>query len=184
MISGDARASCPTEQDDRPAVDSGAMGVLTGRLRRFIRRRVASKEDAEDVIQEAYLRVLRYVAEHEVQDSERLLLTAARNLAVDSLRRRRVRDRTATDYAVIAAADQSSPAPDEAIYVQQRLRSVESALAELPPRCREVFVLHRIDSLTYSEIAARCGISVSAVEKHIARACLLIDAMVKPRGPE
>jgi RNA polymerase sigma-70 factor (ECF subfamily) len=46
----------------------------------------------------------------------------------------------------------------------------------LPERCREVFLLHRVESLSYSQIATRCGISVSAVEKNIARACLLLGA--------
>jgi RNA polymerase sigma-70 factor (ECF subfamily) len=55
---------------------------------------------------------------------------------------------------------------------------VEAAIALLPPRCREVFLMHRLDGMSYSQIARSCGISVSAVEKHIARACLLIDAKV------
>ncbi len=154
------------------------MDALTGRLRRFVRARVGSKEDAEDVIQEAYLRVLRYSAKHEVESQERLLFSTARNLAVDSIRRRRSRHKIAMDYAVLEAELQSCPAPDEAIYARQRLSIVEAAVALLPERCREVFLLHRVDSLSYSQIAARCGISVSAVEKHIARACLLIDATI------
>ena len=51
-------------------------------------------------------------------------------------------------------------------------------VALLPERCREVFLLHRVESLSYSQIAARCGISVSAVEKNIARACLLLGAAI------
>ena len=52
------------------------MDELTERLRRFVRSRVASRHDAEDVIQEAYLRVLRYSAQHVVQSEERLLFSA------------------------------------------------------------------------------------------------------------
>lgn len=155
-----------------------AMLALTGRLRRFVRRRVASREDAEDVIQEAFLRLLRYLADHEVENEERLLLAAAKNLAADSIRRRRTRDKTAIDYAVLAAAEQNCLTPEDEIYTQQRLHSVADALTLLPPRCREVFLLHRVDNLTYSQIAVRRGISMSAVEKHIARACLLLDARV------
>lgn len=154
------------------------MDALTGRLRRYVRPRVGSKDDAEDVIQDAYLRVLRYSVDHGVEDMERLLFSAAKNLAVDSLRRRRTRDKTATNYAVLLGDARVWPAPDEELYIQQRLNVVEAAVALLPERCREVFLLHRVDSLSYSQVAARCGISVSAVEKHIARACLLIDAAV------
>jgi RNA polymerase sigma factor (sigma-70 family) len=154
------------------------MDALTERLRRFVRARVANRQDAEDVIQEAYLRVLRYSAEHEVADRERLLFSAARNLAVDSHRRQRARERSAAEYAVFADSTGEWPPADDVVDVWQRLRRVESAIALLPPRCREVFLMHRIDGLSYSEIAKYLRISVSAVEKHVARACLLIDAQV------
>lgn len=154
------------------------MDELTGRLRRFVRGKVASREDAEDVIQEAYLRVLRYSADHEVESRERLLFSAARNLAVDNGRRRAVRVRTATDYAVLEATTQTWPNADEVVYASQRLNKVEAAVAQLPPRCREVFLLNRLDGLSYTQVAAHLGISVSAVEKHMARACLLLDEML------
>lgn len=149
------------------------MDELTERLRRFVRSRVANRHDAEDVIQDAYVRVLRYSAEHVVESEERLLFSTARNLAVDSRRRRKVREKNVADCAVLAPED--SPASDEVIHARQRLMQVEAAIAALPPRCREVFLMHRIDGLTYVQIARSIGISVSAVEKHIARACLTID---------
>ena len=154
------------------------MDELTGRLRRFVRGRVATREDAEDVIQEAYLRVLRYSAEHAVESQERLLFSAAKNLAVDSRRRRYVRTRTATDYAVLESCTQTWPDAHEVVYASQRLNKVERAVAQLPPRCREVFLIHRLDGLSYSQIAVQLGISVSAVEKHMARACLLLDTIL------
>jgi RNA polymerase sigma-70 factor (ECF subfamily) len=161
------------------------MDDLTGKLRRYVRSRVGTKEDAEDVIQEAYLRVLRYSVEHEVQDRERLLFSAAKNLAVDSIRRRHSRDRTAADYyATIEVEAPTWPAPDEELYIHQRLNLVEAAVAVLPERCREVFLLNRVDNLSYSQIAVHLGISVSAVEKHIARACLLIDAEISSEREE
>jgi RNA polymerase sigma factor (sigma-70 family) len=163
------------------ALNTGTvMDALTGKLRRYVRPRVGSRDDAEDVIQEAYLRVLRYSVDHGVEDMERLLFSAAKNLAVDSIRRRRTRDKTATSYAALEADTQSWPALDEQVYLQQRLSSVEAAVAVLPERCREVFLMHRVESLSYSQIAARCGISVSAVEKNIARACLLLGAAIRP----
>jgi RNA polymerase sigma factor (sigma-70 family) len=152
------------------------MDDLTERLRRFVRSRVANRQDAEDVIQDAYLRVLRYSAEHVVESEERLLFSAAKNLAVDSRRRRKVREKKVADCAVLAAED--SPGSDEVVDARQRLMHVEAAIALLPARCREIFLMHRIDGMSYSQIARSVGISVSAVEKHIARACLSIDAYV------
>lgn len=154
------------------------MDALTERLRRFVRTRVGNRQDAEDVIQEAYLRVLRYSAEHEIENRERLLFSAARNLAVDNRRRQRARERSVEKCAVFASRAGEWPPVDDVVDVWQRLTSVEAAIAQLPPRCREVFLMHRIDGMSYSEIARHLAISVSAVEKHLARACLLIDAKV------
>jgi RNA polymerase sigma-70 factor (ECF subfamily) len=53
----------------------------------------------------------------------------------------------------------------------------------LPVRCREIFLMHRIEGMSYSQVARSVGISVSAVEKHIARACLSIDAYVNGEQP-
>lgn len=158
------------------------MDELTERLRRFVRSRVASRHDAEDVIQDAYLRVLRYSAEHVVESEERLLFSAAKNLAVDNLRRRKVWERNVADCAILAAED--SPASDEVVEARQRLTHVEAAIALLPARCREIFLMHRIEGMSYSQIARSAGISVSAVEKHIARACLSIDATVNGENPD
>jgi RNA polymerase sigma factor (sigma-70 family) len=150
------------------------MDELTQRLRRFVRGRLTCRQDAEDVIQDAYLRVLRYSTENVVENRERLLFSAARNLAVDNRRRRKAREKTVDEFSVLAAEDW--PAADEVVDAKQRLAHVEAAIASLPARCREVFLMHRIEGLSYSQIAARAQISVSAVEKHIARACLQIDA--------
>jgi RNA polymerase sigma factor (sigma-70 family) len=154
------------------------MDELTERLRRFIRRQVASREDAEDVIQDAYVRLLRYSAKQTVENPERLLFSTARNLAIDSRRRRQSRERTAAGYALLEACEADLPGADELVDALQRLKTVEAAVARLPRRCREIFVMHRIEGMSYSEIAKRCGISVSAVEKNMARACLQIDARV------
>jgi RNA polymerase sigma-70 factor (ECF subfamily) len=154
------------------------MDALTQRLRRFVRARVANRHDAEDVIQEAYLRVLRYSAEHEIGNREHLLFSAARNLAVDNQRRKKARERSVAECAVFADRAGEWPPADDVVDVLQRLTSVEAAIDLLPPRCREVFLMHRLDGMSYSEISRQLGISVSAVEKHVARACLLIDAKV------
>jgi RNA polymerase sigma-70 factor (ECF subfamily) len=154
------------------------MDALTERLRRFVRARVGNRQDAEDVIQEAYLRVLRYSAEHEVEDQERLLFSAAKNLAVDNRRRQKARARSVAECAVFAERSDEWPAADDLVDAWQRLRRVEAAIALLPPRCREVFLMHRIDGMSYTEIARHLGISVSAVEKNVARACLAIDSKV------
>jgi RNA polymerase sigma-70 factor (ECF subfamily) len=113
-----------------------------------------------------------------VENREHLLFSAAKNLAVDNQRRQRARDRNVAECAVFADRTGEWPPADDVVDVWQRLRRVEAAIALLPPRCQAVFLMHRIDGMSYSEIAKHLGISVSAVEKHVARACLLIDSQV------
>jgi RNA polymerase sigma factor (sigma-70 family) len=57
---------------------------------------------------------------------------------------------------------------------RERLQKVLAALESLGPRTREIFLLHRLDGLKYREIASQLGITVSAVEKHIAKASLFL----------
>lgn len=152
---------------------------LTVRLRRFVRSRVATAEDAEDVIQDAYLRVLRYSARQPVKDPERLLFSAARNLAVDHRRRHRARQKTLAGCALLFSGASEWPAAEEVAELWQRLSQVETAISLLPPRCREVFLMHRLDGMSYGQIARVCAISPSAVEKHIARASGRIDSTLR-----
>ena len=71
-----------------------------------------------------------------------------------------------------AALEGEAAGPGERFEQQQRLSHLAAALAELPPRRREAFVLHKFDGLSQVEVAERMGISLSMVEKHIASALL------------
>jgi RNA polymerase sigma factor (sigma-70 family) len=149
---------------------------LTCRLRRFVRPRVATPEDAEDVIQDAYLRVLRYSAGRRVQDRERLLFSVAKNLAVDNRRREQARQRTLVNRELLDCSASEWPAAEHVADLWQRLSQLETAISLLPPRCRQVFLMHRLEGMSYGQIARACAISPSAVEKHIARASGMIDS--------
>jgi DNA-directed RNA polymerase specialized sigma24 family protein len=74
---------------------------------------------------------------------------------------------------LIAVAD-PSPDPSDYIQAEQRLKKVRRRLGTVRPLTRDVFVMHRVEGRTYAQIASAFGISVSAVEKHIARAAMAI----------
>ncbi|MGE5548447.1 MAG: RNA polymerase sigma factor [Solirubrobacterales bacterium] len=141
------------------------------RLRRFLASRLARDADADDALQEVFIRVLSLGGGREVSSPLGLIYKVAANFAVDLARGDRVR------AAVIVAGDEdlarlpaNDPDPETTASQRQRHRRLEQAIDELPPRCREVFVLHRFEEMTYPEIAARLGISRNMVEKHIIRA--------------
>jgi RNA polymerase sigma factor (sigma-70 family) len=150
-------------------------------LRNFLRRRGQSREDAEDLIQEAFLRLHLYCRSSETHQQEAFLKKTLLNLVVDRHRKEhseRYIDEKPEELSGDLTLIDLRPTPDEEIAVQQRLHRVEAILNSLPPRTREVFVMHRLEGFSCGQIAKQFEISVSAVEKHIARAVLALMDVV------
>jgi RNA polymerase sigma-70 factor (ECF subfamily) len=141
------------------------------RLLRFLMRRGRSREDAEDLIQEAMLRLHTYAREG-VQNKEAFLRRAVRNLAIDQFRR----DRSRLQGEVpIEDIDRQSPliapgpTPDQILDDQQRLDGLIARLDAVSPRTREIYMPHRL-GYSYAEIGSHMRIAVITIKRHIARA--------------
>ena len=137
-----------------------------------------SPEDADDLIQEAFLRLHVYCQTHEVRQEEAFLVRAVQNLSVDAYRRAHRNLYVDAPVETLPILDLRLP-PDEDVAVQQRLDRVRSVLDSLKPRTREAFLMHRIEGYSSAQIGEELGIGVSAVEKHIARAVLALMAVVE-----
>lgn len=148
------------------------------RLKQLLHRRGQSPEDSEDLVQEAFLRLHKFMdSGREARQPEALLVTTVLNLAVDAKRRDR-RDRrdqfVAEPIEDLPIVD-LTPSPDEMLLAEQRLRQITQILdTKLSARSREIFLLHRLEGFTYDEIAQRMQMSVRTVEKHIARAVTVV----------
>jgi RNA polymerase sigma factor (sigma-70 family) len=140
------------------------------RLTRYLLARTRVGEDAEDILQEAFVRLAAQPKDKQIFDPERFLWRAALNLSVSFGRRQRVREVAHEDGAVRDLLHPPLPSQDEVLAMRERLRLVEAAIETLPERTREIFIAIRIDGLTYTQAAAALGISSSAVEKAMARA--------------
>lgn len=138
-----------------------------------IRRRTRDDQDAEDLLHSAWLRLFAYRAEHEVHQPSGFLVRAAANLAVDKHRQGKRLAREPID-AFEAGLGDDSPLQDEVLASRERLRRVQAGLERLPPRTRQVFVMHKVEGMKLREIAATLGITQSAVEKHVAKAVLFL----------
>jgi RNA polymerase sigma factor (sigma-70 family) len=135
--------------------------VLTARLR--------SEQDAADLAQEAYVRLLRYQGKCSGDDLRRMLFRIAHNLLTDHWRWRRLRGvDTLVSLDELLEVDSGQPGLDRQLAGEQQLARLEELILKMPGKRRTVFVLSRIHGLTNVEIAARCGISAKTVEKHIA----------------
>ncbi len=144
---------------------------------RAMLRRVAAATraaDPEDLLQAAFVRLAEYRGRAEVKNPRAFLVKIAVNLAHDERRSASARQpRQPADVESFTLVD-DQPLQDEVIAAKHRLALVREALAGLSPRTREIFLMHRVEQLKYREIACRFGITVSAVEKHVAKAVLLL----------
>jgi len=131
--------------------------------------------DAEDMVQQAYLRALRYFSSFSGDDGKGWILTIVRRACYDSLAKRRAQG-DGFARAVDVDADEVAQVPDEAPNPEAALlRKCDSALidrlvAELPSEFREVVVLREFEDMSYSEIAAVAGIPLGTVMSRLARA--------------
>lgn len=141
-------------------------------LTRRVRARVGSSEEARDLVHDAFTRLLGARGLDGLGKPEAFLNRIVRNLLVDRSRRAGTRGL----HLPILDRDEIAVAPDQgqAIELEQMRERYRAAVAALPPRMREVFVLHRIEELSYRDIAARMDISVRTVEWHIAEAIVRI----------
>lgn len=138
-------------------------------LHGFARRRVG-RQDAEDVVQEAYLHLLQTGLAAALDQPRAYLFRIAANLAVDAARKVKTRARYADDEALFLGFATARVCPESAAAHAIEMRRLRASLAELPPRCREAFVLSQIEGRTHAEIATRLGLSVRTIDRHIVRA--------------
>jgi len=130
-------------------------------------RKLGSRHDAEDVAQEAVLRLLESPPA-EMQQPRAYLHQTARNLVTDNYRRHAAHEFVGTEALERAAASEGDP---HAMLRAARMAQVlEAALAELPLKCRQVFVWQRLGGVSQAEIAGRLGVSKNMVEKYMIRA--------------
>ena len=131
---------------------------------------VGCYQTAEDLSQEAYLKVSAAIRKGPIAYPRPFLYQTAKNLALDHLRKQKVRGRAFDDPddgdEVLQVAD-VLPGPERSATIAQEVDRLLAILAGQPRRRREILVLHKIHGWRYDEIAAYFGISRSAVEKNI-----------------
>lgn len=138
--------------------------------------------DVDDLIQDTYVRVLRARAAGAVASPRGLLFATARNAARDLFRRRAV-----ANPVPIAEIDGSrvfdeAPGVAETVSRRQENDLLAAAIAELPPRCREILVLRKFENLSHREIAQRLGIAEHTVEAQLTKALHRCEAFFARHG--
>lgn len=138
---------------------------LEAALMRFIRRNWRSESEAGDIRQDIYERVLNAAARQLPRQAAPYLFTTARNVLINRARRAKV-------IAIDLVADIDAHSQDFDVLTPLRhlegreaLRQVQAAIAILPPRCREVILLRKVEGLSTREVAERLGVGIDAVEQ-------------------
>jgi RNA polymerase sigma factor (sigma-70 family) len=161
------------DEPEAAAVGDSHVAFVTGvfvrfqrSLLRYLRNLLVRPEDAEDVAQETYLRLVRAAGLDRSEVRVRaFMFKAATNLAYDRFRQRQSRGQH--DEGELAALCDDTPGADRVVALEQAVAIVESTVLGLRPRCRQVFLLRTAHECSYEEIAKRLGISKRTVEREM-----------------
>jgi RNA polymerase sigma factor (sigma-70 family) len=147
------------------------------RVRSALMRRGRTEHEADDLVQEAWIRLATYEREREVDRPEAFLMRAALNLSIDAHRTRQTRGEEVLleDVVLVDAA----PSAEAVLLGRERLARLSVCLGRLNETSRAILLAHRVDGMSYQDIASARGLSVSAVEKHIAKATLLLTSWME-----
>jgi RNA polymerase sigma factor (sigma-70 family) len=158
-------------------------------LVRYLMRTWFARDEIHDLRQETYLRVYEAAAKVRPHSARAFLFTTARHLITDRLRRKRIVSiESGWDFeALDVLVDEISP--ERRAGADQELSFLARAFDLLPPRCRQVVWMRRVEDRSQKEVAAQLGIGEAMVEKHVAKAMRrLTDALFgyhvseKPKG--
>lgn len=139
-------------------------------LVRWVARIVGSEPAAEDIAQNLYLRVQRVGDDPPIANKRSFLFRLARNLAIDHNRaehRQKALFVSGVDSTHVASPE---PGVETRLLDQEKVRRIAAAVEQMPLRCRQVFVLIKLDELSVAETAGRLGISEDMVRKHVRHA--------------
>jgi RNA polymerase sigma factor (sigma-70 family) len=139
-------------------------------LRAYLHNRFPALNDHDDLVQEAYVRLLSARRKGKLTCTKAFLFTITRNLAIDMFRRRQ--STAAHEPIAELAALPMLEEPSEiaaTIEYQKRHEVLINAVISLPERCREVMMLRHMDGMAYKEIAERLGISSNTVRVHLVK---------------
>lgn len=156
--------------DQRLALETSLFEQYYGELLRFLTAKLGCREQAADVVQDTFLRVRGLKDLAGVVQPRAFLYKTAVNLSVDLFRRQRIRAERMTPLDRTEELQSMATRQDDAVEAKERVQLLYEAIAELPPKCRQVFLLHKFMELSHADIAGRLGISKNMVEKHVMKA--------------
>lgn len=146
-------------------------------IKAALMRRGRSAHDADDLLQEAWVRMACYERDTPVEQPEAFLMRAALNLSIDAHRMRQSHGEEVLLEDVVLV--DTAPGVEAALLAKERVQRLGVCLARLNVKTRDIFLAHRLDGQSYTEIARHHGISVNTVERHVAKAALQVTCWME-----
>jgi len=146
-------------------------------IKTVLLRRGHSEQDADDLVQEAWVRLAQYARQQAVLEPEAFLMQTALNLSRDAYRATRNHgEQVQYDETVLV---DGAPNVEAVILSRERMTRMQECVVRLNSKTRDIFLSHRIHGMSYQQIARQHRLSVSSVEKHMAKATLLITGWME-----
>jgi RNA polymerase sigma-70 factor (ECF subfamily) len=142
----------------------------------FVRGRSRVQQDAEDIVQEAWMRSMSAIASGTVSNVRAYLHRVARNLLTDQGHRQLRSGEIVVEESVLLSFPDPRINTEAKLLLTEELRRINAAIQAMPPRSRTVFVLARMEQLSYAEIGRKLNISRQTVYEHMMRAMLVLQA--------
>ena len=151
-------------------------------LRSYLRFRFSTISDVDDLVQETYMRVLHAKSVGRVREARPYLFVTARNIALDFIRRSKIGSTNGLVENEPSSVVEDRPGEEEAVAHEQKLELLRQAIDALPERCRQVFVLRKLQGLSHQNIAEKLGISKHTVNAHLTFGVLQCRVFLRARG--
>ena len=143
-------------------------------LLKFLRARLRSNEEAKEVAQEAYVRLLQLDQPQAVSYFRAFLFKTAGNIAIDRLRK----DSRDKNRTVFPFFEEQTPSAEQTEIQSETIRRVSECMDDLPPKCRKAFLLSRIYGMSTREVASQMHMTPRMIRNYLIRATLHIESCV------
>lgn len=152
-------------------------------IKRFLTRFLYRPEDVDEIAQETFLMAYDAERKRSIKSPKAYLFQVAKSIALRELTRKSTKMTDYLEDALVKDAQvvQGSGSLEEELIAQQKIADYCGAIASMPVQCRKVFLLRKMQAKSHKEIAATLGVSVSAVEKHVANGVKKFDIYMQAK---
>ena len=147
-------------------------------LERYLRRSWRDQCEVPDLRQDAYVRVYEAALREKPFNPKHFLFQVARNLMIDRSRRKNIVSFDSFADFDVEGVEGEQPDAEQLVSARQEIQMLMLALGELPPRCREVVTLRKVEGLSQREVAKRMGITEDTVERQVSVGVRLLRKLV------